>query len=126
MFGKINMTMADGSQKEFEFVANGMTQYRYRQLTKHDLTKDMSSLINGSEIGDDADFTIVDKLAYIMNMSAVKADMNKLNEESFFGWIEQFDSSNSIKIAADMINLYYGNKESTSESKKKDEEQTET
>lgn len=120
------MTMADGSQKEFEFVANGMTQYRYRQLTKHDLTKDMSSLINGSEIGDDADFTIVDKLAYIMNMSAVKADMNKLNEESFFGWIEQFDSSNSIKIAAEMINLYYGNKESTSESKKKDEEQTET
>lgn len=118
--------MADGSQKEFEFVANGMTQYRYRQLTKHDLTKDMSSLINGSELGDNADFTIVDKLAYIMNMSAVKADMNKLNEESFFEWIEQFDSSNSLLITGDVIQLYFGNKASTSESKKKDEEQTET
>ena len=124
MFTKINMTMADGSQKEFDFMSNGMTQYRYRQLTGRELMKDVSKLVNlsDSSIGDDADFTCIDKLAYIMNMSATGANMNTLNEESFFAWIEQFDSSNSIRVWVDIIHAYYGTKKSTSEPKKEDGE----
>lgn len=124
MFTKINMTMADGSQKEFEFLANGMTQYRYKQLTHRELMRDISKLVNATDmtIGEDAEFTCIDKLAYIMNMSATKADMSKINEETFFAWIEQFDSSNSLNIWVDIINTYYGTKESTSEPKKGDEE----
>ena len=123
MFGKINMKMADGSVKEFEFVSNGMTQYRYRQLTGRDIVKDTQKLINANqELSEDADLTISDKLAYIMNMSAVKADMNKLNIDTFYEWIEQFDSSNSIEIMGDVIALYFGTKLSTSEPKKEDGE----
>lgn len=124
MFTKINMTMADGSQKEFEFLANGMTQYRYKQLTKRELMRDISKLVNASDltVGEDAEFTCIDKLAYIMNMSATKADMSKISEETFFDWIEQFDSSNSLNIWVDIINAYYGTKESTSEPKKGDGE----
>ena len=85
MFTKINMKMADGSQKEFEFLANGMTQYRYKQLTKRELMRDISKLVNASDltVGEDAEFTCIDKLAYIMNMSATKADMSKISEETF-------------------------------------------
>ena len=120
MFTSINMTMADGSQKNFDFMSNGMTQYRYRQLTGRELMKDVSKLVNlsDSSIGDDADFTCIDKLAYIMNMSATGANMNTLTEESFFDWIEQFDSSNSIRVWVDIIHAYYGTKKSTSEPKK--------
>lgn len=124
MFTKINMTMADGSQKEFEFLSNGMTQYRYKQLTHSELMRDVSKLVNANDqsVGDDADFSCIDKLAYIMNMSATGADMNKLNEETFFDWIEQFDSSNSVKVWVDIISTYYGTKESTSNPKKEDGE----
>jgi hypothetical protein len=124
MFTTINMTMADGSHKEMGFMSNGLTQYRYRQFTGRELMKDISKLVNvgDSSIGDDADFTCIDKLAYIMNMSATGANMNTLTEESFFNWIEQFDSSNSIQIWADIISAYYGTKKSTSEPKKEDGE----
>lgn len=124
MYTKLNMKMADETEKEFEFVSNGMTQYRYRQLTGRELMKDITKLVNMSDqsVGDDADFTCIDKLAYIMNMSATGANMNTLNEESFFSWIEQFDSSNSLHIYGDIISAYYGTKKSTSNPKKEDEE----
>ena len=123
MFAKLNMTMVDGTEKEFEFVSNGMTQYRYRQLTGRDLMKDVTKLVNDrQQVSDDADFTVSDKLAYIMNMSAIKADMIKLNDETFYEWIEQFDSSNSINIMGDIISIYFGTKKSTSEPKKEDGE----
>lgn len=123
MFAVLKMLMADGNEQDFEFVSNGMTQYRYRQLTGRDLTKDATKLINDrNEMGDDADFTVSDKLAYIMNMSAIKADMNKINIETFYEWIEQFDSANSINIMGDIIGIYFGTKKSTSEPKKADGE----
>ena len=124
MFAKLNMTMADGTSKEFEFVSNGMTQYRYRQLTGRDLTKDAMKLMNSGAdgVGEEADFTVSDKLAYIMNMSAIKADMNKINNDTFYEWVEQFDSSNSINVMGDIISIYFGTKKSTSEPKKEDGE----
>lgn len=123
MFAKLKMLMADGNEQDFEFVSNGMTQYRYRQLTGRDLTKDATKLIDDKAgVADDADFSVSDKLAYIMNMSAVKADMSKINIDSFYEWIEQFDSSNSINIMGDIIGIYFGTKKSTSEPKKGDEE----
>ena len=123
MFATLKMTMADGSEKDFEFVSNGMTQYRYRQLTGRDLMKDVTKLLNDrQQVSDDADFSVSDKLAYIMNMSAIKADMNKINENTFYEWIEQFDSSNSINIMGEIISIYFGTKKSTSEPKKEDGE----
>lgn len=123
MFAKLNMIMADGEEKEFEFVSNGMTQYRYRQLTGRDLMKDVTKLIDDrQQLGNEADTSVSDKLAYIMNMSAIKADMNKINTDTFYEWIEQFDSSNALHIMGDIISAYFGTKKSTSEPKKEDGE----
>lgn len=123
MFTKLNMIMADGEEKEFDFVSNGMTQYRYRQLTGRDLMKDVTKLIDDrQQLGNEADTSVSDKLAYIMNMSAIKADMNKINTDTFYEWIEQFDSSNALHIMGDIISAYFGTKKSTSEPKKEDGE----
>lgn len=123
MFTKLNMIMADGEEKEFEFVSNGMTQYRYRQLTGRDLMKDVTKLIDDrKQLGNEADTSVSDKLAYIMNMSAIKADMSKINTDTFYEWIEQFDSSNTLHIMGDIISAYFGTKKSTSEPKKEDGE----
>lgn len=123
MFKTITMKMADGTTKDFDFLAVGSTQYRYKQLFKQELMKDITKLVDSdsNSLGEDADFTVSDKLAFVMNCQAEKKDLNNQNFETFLEWIEQFDSSESIKHMREFIGIYLGNKESTSEPKKEDE-----
>lgn len=120
MFKTIRMTMADGTQKDFDFLAVGSTQYRYKQLFKQELMRDITKMVNAesNSIGNDADFTVSDKLAFVMNCQAEKKDLNNQNFDTFLEWIEQFDSSELIKHMGEFIGIYLGNKESTSEPKK--------
>lgn len=123
MFKTITMKMADGTTKDFDFLAVGSTQYRYKQLFKQELMRDITKMVNAdtNDIGNDADFTVSDKLAFIMNCQAEKKDLNNQNFDTFLEWIEQFDSSELIKHMGEFIGIYLGNKESTSEPKKEDE-----
>lgn len=125
MFKVLTMTLADGeTKKEFGFLAVGTTAYRYRQVFRTDLMKDITNLINGSldAIGDNADFSVSDKLAFIMNAQAEKKDMNNLNNDMFIEWLEQFDSITLVEHINDFIGIYLGNKKSTSNPKKEDEQ----
>lgn len=65
------------------------------------------------------------KLAYVMNMQAEKADMNSLTMDSYMEWLEQFDSTAFLENAMDFIGLYIGNKQGTSIAKKNTGQQTE-
>lgn len=120
MFKTIKMTMADGTSKDFNFLAVGSTPYRYKQLFKQDLMKDITKLINKNLdfIGEDADFSVTDKLAFVMNCQAEKKDLNLQNFDTFIEWVEQFDASTLFEHISDFIGIYLGNKESTSEPKK--------
>lgn len=125
MFKVLMMTLADGeTQKEFGFLAVGTTPYRYKQVFKTDLMKDITNLVNKNldAIGEDADFSVTDKLAFIMNAQAEKKDMNLLNVDMFVEWLEQFDASSMFAHLNDFVNIYLGNKESTSNPKKEDEQ----
>lgn len=64
------------------------------------------------------------KLAFIMNRQAEKADMNSLTMESYLEWMEQFDSMAFLENAMDFMGLYLGNKQGTSEAKKNAGQQT--
>lgn len=123
MYRTIKMTMIDGSQKDFNFLAVGSTPYRYKQLFKEDLMKSLTKLMNSKldGIGDDADFSVTDKLAFVMNCQAEKRDLNAQNFETFLEWVDQFDASDLFNHISDFIGIYLGNKESTSEPKKEDE-----
>lgn len=120
MYREISMKLADGSTKTFGFLAVGSTQYRFKQLFKEDLMKGITKLINTKldGIGDNADFSITDKLAFVMNCQAEHRDMNCQNFDTFLEWVDQFDSSELFDHISDFIGIYLGNKESTSEPKK--------
>lgn len=125
MFKILTMTLSDGeSKKDFSFLAVGTTAYRYRQVFRTDLMKDITSLVNRNldYIGENADFSVTDKLAFIMNCQAEKMDMNNLNFDMFIEWLEQFDAASMFEHFNDFINIYLGNKESTSNPKKGEEQ----
>lgn len=120
MFRTLMMTLADGTKKEFNFLAVGSTPYRYKQVFKSDLMKDVTKLVNKEldYIGEDADFSVSDKLAFIMNCQAEKKDLNQQNFDTFIEWIDQFEPADLFNHISDFIGIYLGNKESTSVPKK--------
>lgn len=120
MFKTITMLMADDTKKEFGFLAVGTTPYRYKQIFGKDLMLDITKLVNKDfdSVGADADFSVSDKLAFVMNCHAEKKDLNCQNFDSFLEWVDQFDASDLFNHMSEFIGIYLGNKESTSNPKK--------
>ena len=124
MYGKVNLKLADGTEKEFGMLATGTTAYRYKQIFKGELMRYVTKLVNKEldYVGENADCSCVDKLAFIMNCTAEGKDLNKQNFTSFLAFMEQLDSGAIINAMGDIISIYLGNKESTSEPKKEEEQ----
>lgn len=124
MYKTLKLRMSDGTSKEFGFLAVGSTQYRYKQIFGSDLMGDLTKLINldTNTTNPDADFSISDKLAYVMNCQAEKKDMTCQNFDMFLEWVEQFDSSALLDHMGDFVSIYIGNKASTSKPKKEKEQ----
>ncbi len=120
MFKEIKMKMANGTEKTLGFLAVGSTPYRYKQLFKQDLLKDISKLMGKdmASIGDDADFSVIDKLAFVMNCQAENKDLSLQNFDTFLSWVDQFETSGLFNHVAAIVGIYLGNKESTSNPKK--------
>lgn len=124
MFQTLELKLADGTNKEFNFMAVGSTPYRYKQIFGKDLMIELTKLMGNesNKVNENADFSVSDKLAFIMNCQAEKKDMNCQNFDSFIEWIEQFDASTLINHMGDFVSIYIGNKASTSKPKKEDEQ----
>lgn len=124
MYRTIELELSDGRTKEFGFLAVGSTQYRYKQIFGKDLMGDITKLINSdtNKVDKDADFSVSDKLAYVMNCQAEKKDMNCQNFDMFIEWVEQFDAASLLSHMGDFVSIYIGNKASTSEPKKEKEQ----
>ena len=67
----------------------------------------------------------VQQLAYIMHEQAEKADMGALSEDTYLEWLEGFDTMTIMTHAMDFINLYMGQKTTSSELKKNSDQLTE-
>ena len=120
MFGKVKV-----GNKEIEMVSNGATPYRFRQVFKRDLLKFFADAAGGKvEDGDAAD--VSQKLGYIMAMQAKKEDMNRLNEDSFITWLENFETNELVIAAEDIIAVYTGNTDQVSKAKKENGPQEES
>lgn len=115
MYKEIDLDTQEG-MKTFSFLATGTTAYRYKQCFHQDL---MIALNNMEDTANDqADMTVGDKLAYIMNAQAEKKDMNKLNVDSFLTWADQFDGAELFLHMKDFVSLYLGSRQTTSVPKK--------
>ena len=112
MYKEITLKQADGAEVPYKFLASGTTAYRYMQVFHEDLMKKITSFEK------DNDYTIADKLAYIMNAQAEGKDMKTLNFESFMIWADQFEAMELITHAPEIVELYLGSKVTKSIPKK--------
>jgi len=129
MYKEIEMLMADGEAKAIPMKATGSTCLRYKQFTGKELMKSIlkaaNALTNGfnsEEISEEADVDefqqIISSLAFIMNKQALGDDMNRLSENEYVDWLDEFDSGAFTQNAGVIIDLYMNNTLGTSVAKK--------
>lgn len=97
--------------KDVEMVANAATPIRYRQI----FHKDLLAIITGSKKMNLGDFCT--EIAFIMAKQAEKADMNKLNEESYIEWLEGFNPLDLYGATDDIWDVFNGTGETDSDPK---------
>lgn len=99
-------------------IANAATALRYKLI----FGKDLIEAFQNTE--DDASKAMISipELAFIMAKAAEakegKADMNRLNQEIYLEWLEQFDPMDIPLSAEEILSLYAGNAMSEIEPKK--------
>ena len=101
-------------EKTIGLKATASTTYRFKQVFKRDILKVMMDT-SGAQQAEEDD---VMRLAYIMAMSARGEDMSKLNEDSYIGWLDQFDPMDLFVAQEDILEVFQGNRK-TEETQKK-------
>ena len=105
MFKKITI---DG--RELELAANAATPFRFKQVFK----KDLFAILGNESKAEAEGVEAVTELAFIMAKQAEKADMNKLTEEEFLTWLEDFSGMAFVETAEEILNVYMDSTEGTS------------
>ena len=95
--------------------ANGATPIRYRMVFKKDLISEFQRVGNNYSVAIDT----VTELAFIMAKAGEKADMDKLNQNAYIAWLEEFEPFDITDAADEIVDLYMGNSQTSSEVKKK-------
>lgn len=116
MYTELPLKTLDG-EKTFRFLATGSTAIRYRQVFHHDLMVALNKL-QQLETSDEVDTGVVDKLAFVMNRQAEKADMTTVSSDDFLEWADQFDGAELFTNMDKIVGLYLGNKVTSSTPKK--------
>lgn len=105
--------------KTIPMLANGATPLRYRLVFKKDIIEELQLAENDySKVTNS-----VPELAFIMAKQAEASqggeDLNLLSFDKYMAWMEQFEPMDLIYASDDIIDLYMGNNQTSSESKKK-------
>ena len=95
--------------------ANAATPIRYRNVFKQDVLNELQTVGDNYSIAIDT----ISRLAFIMAKAADGSDMNKLNDDMYVEWLEQFETFDITNAAEEIVGLYVGNAETLSEVKKK-------
>lgn len=92
-------------EKDVELSANAATPFRFKQV----FHKDLFSILGNEQRAEQEGFETISQLTYIMAKQAEKADLTKLNEDDFIGWLEGFEPMDFANSAEDILNAYMGN-----------------
>ena len=99
-------------------IANAATPLRYKMIFNKDLISQFQNTEENTSKGIDS----ITELAFIMAKAAEakegKSDMNKLNQDVFVAWLEQFEPMDIPMASEDIVGLYMGNALTSSEPKK--------
>ena len=114
MFGTVKI-----GNKDVDMLANAATPYRYQMIFK----EDFFGRVTGKVEVESRDFFA--KIGYVMAMQAVKADMNKLNVDTFLVWLEGFEPADVFSAAGDIADIYNGTREGSSSPKEMSDQPSE-
>ena len=118
MFKQVTLLTTEGP-KEFPMLANGATAIRYRQVFHQDLMAGIAKFSRLNEDPDSVDWDLPAKLGYIMNAAADdKQDMNKLSQDGFMTWVEQFEGDTLWNAQDAISSVYLVSQQVTSTGKK--------
>ena len=131
MFKTITLKDAKGKDIDEEFLANAATPLRYKSIFKADL---LTSFANARSENPDGtvsyNIDFLPELSFIMAMQAKAADnkdvkLEKLSNNEFMDWLEGLDSFTIEENSEEILSVYYGNADTTSEAKKNSDKQSE-
>lgn len=117
--------------------SNAATPWRFKQIFHQDLLKELNRLSNkintekAEKLNDDETNAGLDmsdiwiKVGFIMAMQASDIHYSKINEESFYKWLEQFENGEPSEAMEDIVDLWNGNAKTSTEPKKQDAEPSE-
>lgn len=119
-------TEIKAGDKTLQLLSNAATPYRFKQVFGIDLIK----IIIGAAkkpIDDAESSDLAVRLAFIMSKQAAGEELNKLNEEAFFTWLEGYDlvELHSLETVIKIWEAYTGQVNGDSKPKKKSVRQKE-
>lgn len=117
MYKELELLTTEG-KKKFPMLANGATSVRYRQAFQTDLMSGIARYANISEDPGAIDWELPSKLAYVMNMAATGADMNRLSPDGYLSWLEQFEGDTLWLAQGQIADIYLANQRTLSTGKK--------
>ena len=118
-------------ETEIELKSSAATPLRFKQVFHFDLLKTLTKLRGIEEKEEDEQLEegidtleLISKLGFIMTMQAKKADFGKINIESYYEWVDEFEP-NTIPLV-DIIQIYNNNEVTTVNEKKEVAEPSES
>lgn len=132
MFKEVSIQRFDGSDKPTPLLANAATPLRYKHIFGDDLLTMFANARTVSEDGKESyHIDFLGELAFIMAMQAAalsdkSVKLDKLNQDKYLDWLEQYDGMAIENASEDILGVYLGNVKTDSESKKNNEEQSES
>lgn len=129
MYKAIKLHNAKGETIEVGFLANAATPLRYKMVFHNDLITMFANSKKETDEGVKYNIDFLPELSFIMAMQSKAADddkikLDKLGYNEFLNWLEGLDSFTLEENAEEIVSVYYGNTETTSEAKKNTEEQS--
>lgn len=109
-------------EKDVPMLCMASTDIYYRNIFHEDAIKLQAS--NDLDEGDLINFVM--RVGFVMAKFAETHDrkeMNKLNEDSFLDWLDQFDRTEYLQALADIRMTYEGQAVTTSDAKKNNNEE---
>lgn len=132
MYKEVSIARFDGKDEPTPMLANAATPLRYKHIFEEDL---LTLFANAKQTDADGNerysIDFLGELAFVMAMQAASltdknVKMERLNQEQYINWLEQFDSMAIENASEDILNVYLGNTKTDSESKKNSDEQNES
>ena len=101
-------------EKLVKLCGNAATAVRYKQVFRNDLLMSFKGMS-----AEDFDVDVVKQLAFIMLKQSENADFKQVTFDDYIEWLEQYEETDILNAAADIIGCWLQNTKTLTKAKKK-------